>query len=293
MCVITPDYYPNFKCIADSCKHSCCIGWEIDIDNSSLERYNNLNCDFAHTLKSNIEFSDTPHFKLDKDERCPFLNQQGLCDIITNLGEDMLCQICSDHPRFRNFYNEYEEIGLGLCCEAAANLILSKKDKTNLNLPIEALQIPIINYRQNLFIVLQDDTFSIEERVDNILYMINAQLPDCTDWYNVFNKLEKLDSVWDDYLLRIQNGIAPSVSDTSLDYAYEQLLVYLIFRHFLDGQYDGKFKERVLFAVLIYKIIRAMNTSNTLQELLEIARLYSSEIEYSDENTNQILSTLS
>ena len=27
-----PKYYQQFHCIADKCKHSCCIGWEIDID---------------------------------------------------------------------------------------------------------------------------------------------------------------------------------------------------------------------------------------------------------------------
>ena len=102
MTIITPNYYNKFKCIADKCKHSCCIGWEIDIDDTTLKKYNNLKSDFANRLKSNISLANAPHFKLDKSERCPFLNEQGLCDIILNEGEDMLCQICADHPRFRN-----------------------------------------------------------------------------------------------------------------------------------------------------------------------------------------------
>ena len=32
-----PNYYDKFKCIADRCKHSCCIGWEIDIDDDTME----------------------------------------------------------------------------------------------------------------------------------------------------------------------------------------------------------------------------------------------------------------
>ena len=32
MQIIVPDYYKEFSCIADHCRHSCCIGWEIDID---------------------------------------------------------------------------------------------------------------------------------------------------------------------------------------------------------------------------------------------------------------------
>ena len=30
--LVYPDYYPEFRCSASACKHNCCIGWEIDID---------------------------------------------------------------------------------------------------------------------------------------------------------------------------------------------------------------------------------------------------------------------
>lgn len=292
MLTITPNYYRDFKCIANKCKHSCCIGWEIDIDASTLEKYNNLKMGFADKLNSNIAFNETPHFRLDQNERCPFLNKNGLCDIITNLGEDMLCQICSDHPRFRNFYGKHEEIGLGLCCEAAAKIILTNKEKAKLNLTDEIKEIPIIKFREKLFNIIQDRNFSIDKRIDNMLAFIDAQLPENTDWYNIFEGLEKMDKNWDQYLLRIKNGIDTTVTDNSLDTAYEQLVVYLIFRHFLDGQYDDMFKERVLFSALIYKVIKSMNASTTLEELIEIARIYSCEIEYSDENINTLLQAL-
>ena len=35
------------------------------------------------------------------------------------------CQICSDHPRFRNYWSDREEMGLGLACEEAARIILA------------------------------------------------------------------------------------------------------------------------------------------------------------------------
>ena len=34
---VYPNYYDKFKCIANRCKHSCCIGWEIDIDEDTME----------------------------------------------------------------------------------------------------------------------------------------------------------------------------------------------------------------------------------------------------------------
>ncbi len=293
MFTVTPNYYKDFKCIANKCKHSCCIGWEIDIDNATLEKYNNLDCNFAKELKSNIEFNENPHFILDKNERCPFLNRQGLCDIITNLGENMLCQICADHPRFRNFYDDFTEIGLGLCCEAAAEIILANKEKVSLNLNKEIREIPIIKFRENLFHILQDREFPIDCRIENMLNLIGAKMPTDIDWYAVFNDLEKLDENWNKYLFRIKNGINSAAKDNSLDTAYEQLTVYLIFRHFTDCRYDERIKERVLYVALIYKIIKTMNISNTVEEFIEIARLYSCEIEYSDENINIILSNLS
>ena len=63
-------------------------------------------------------------FKL-KNNRCPFLNKENLCDIFINLGEDRLCDICREHPRFYNWFGDYTEVGLGLCCEEAERLLFS------------------------------------------------------------------------------------------------------------------------------------------------------------------------
>ena len=121
MKLIAPDYYNEFKCIAGLCRHSCCEGWEIDIDPESLARYRSY-----PELTDKISEADTPHFILD-GERCPFLRQDNLCQLIIDHGEDFLCQICTDHPRFRNFWTGRVEIGLGLACEEAARIILNRK----------------------------------------------------------------------------------------------------------------------------------------------------------------------
>ena len=38
MKLYAPEYYKQFQCIADKCTHSCCIGWEIDIDEITDEK---------------------------------------------------------------------------------------------------------------------------------------------------------------------------------------------------------------------------------------------------------------
>ena len=125
MNIYAPDYYAAFHCIADRCGHTCCVGWEIDIDEESLARYQALPGSFGDRLRGCISMEETPHFMLREQERCPLLNEQNLCELILRCGENALCQICADHPRFRNFWSDRTEIGLGMACEEAARRILT------------------------------------------------------------------------------------------------------------------------------------------------------------------------
>ncbi len=127
MRIYAPDYYPSFLCIAGACRHTCCEGWEIDIDEESLRRYRAMRGPFGRRIRQCISPEGTPHFILKEGERCPLLNESGLCDLILQRGEGALCQICADHPRFRNFWSDRVEVGLGLACEEAARLILSAR----------------------------------------------------------------------------------------------------------------------------------------------------------------------
>ena len=123
MKLYAPQYYKDFHCIAGACKHTCCEGWEIDIDEERLARFRR-----EPHIAPHIEEGNPPHFRLLEGERCPFLNQEGLCELILRHGEDVLCQICRDHPRFRSFWSDRVEIGLGLVCEEAGRLILGSDE---------------------------------------------------------------------------------------------------------------------------------------------------------------------
>lgn len=122
MRVFVPDYYNEFHCIADRCRHTCCKGWEVEIDSGSLARFEKI-----PEIRNQIEYGEDSHFRLLDGEICPFLLESGLCRMIRDYGEDMLCQICTDHPRFRNYWTDRIEMGLGLVCEEAARIILSRR----------------------------------------------------------------------------------------------------------------------------------------------------------------------
>ena len=48
------------------------------------------------SLKNNIVLSEdgSYSFKLTENERCPFLDENNLCKLIIEKGEDFLCDIC-------------------------------------------------------------------------------------------------------------------------------------------------------------------------------------------------------
>lgn len=49
--------------------------------------------------------------------------RRNLCEVLLNLGEDKMAQICTDHPRYYEWFSDGREDGLGLCCEAAASVL--------------------------------------------------------------------------------------------------------------------------------------------------------------------------
>jgi len=290
MKTVTPDYYDEFKCIADKCTHSCCVGWEIDIDEKSYENYMNADSEFGERLRKNISTEEgTAYFVADKSGRCPFLNNKNLCDIYIELGENSLCQICSDHPRFRNYFDDRIEIGLGLCCEVAGRLILGRKEK----MMVECGEDDFMRFRQSLFDILQNREVPLEIRLNKVLAVCNITLPDISfdRWAKVYMSLERLDEAWAQRLEMLANAKRKQI-EPKWETAFEQLAVYFVFRHLADGLNDGRIAERAAFAVLSVNIIKAMFSGESFDELIEIARQYSSEIEYCEENMENILGLL-
>ena len=129
MKLYAPKYFPAFKCIGGGCTKNCCIGWEIVIDGDTLATYQALGGGIGATIRESITSDGGyPHFRLCRDGRCPHLNSDNLCNIICECGDDMLCDICREHPRFYNLSPRFCEVGLGLACPTAAELILNSPD---------------------------------------------------------------------------------------------------------------------------------------------------------------------
>lgn len=295
---VYPSYYPNFSCIAQDCHHTCCKGWEIDVDPESLARYQSLQHPLAARLQAEIVQEDgEAHFRLREDESCPFLQKNGLCELILQLGEDALCQICQDHPRFRNFFSDRTESGVGLCCEAAARLVLTQATPVFLMETGEETLTPeeewILATRADYLAIAQDRTRPLAARWDALAACSGFSLKDRSpaQWATFYADLERLDSLWEERLASLREVGHFSVP-AAFSIPLEQLTVYFLYRHLpgalLDGDLPGRTAFCVLSAAFVAALLSAAPTAD-LETLVELAREYSAEIEYSEDNLCALL----
>lgn len=125
----TVSYYREFHCIGGFCEDSCCENWEIDLDDASLKKYMKQGGEFGKRLKENTKVKEK-QFILN-GTRCPFLNRDNLCDIFIEIGEESLCETCTNFPRHIEEFDDLKEVSLTMSCPEASRIMLAKKDKMN------------------------------------------------------------------------------------------------------------------------------------------------------------------
>ena len=297
MKIFSPEYYKNFVCIADKCRHSCCIGWEIDVDRSTAKKYASLNEGYGLEIQKSITKRGVPHFKLKKDDRCPHLNEKGLCKIILNLGEGYLCHICREHPRFYNYTSLGKEVGLGLSCEEACRIILSSDNYESFveigeifedEETVEAPEFDATVHRKTIFYILKDRSIPYSQKLQKISEAYGVSpvvIPDET-WISTLDSLE--------YLNNSHKAIfacySSEINDCKeLENYLERALAYFIFRHCSNTEDAGEFRAALGFSLFCEKLLASLcrNTKN-FEEICDMARIISEELEYSEDNTEAI-----
>jgi len=300
-----PAYYTRFACFADHCRHSCCRGWEIDIDPESLAFYREHGGNLSGRLASGIaEDEEGGHFILTEDERCPFLNQNGLCDIYTTLGKDALCQICTEHPRYYSSFGDTDYAGVGLCCEAAAALILSPE--TDLTLTGEE-QSPLAGKEASLYTdwlslleyagslsdrFIGSDFFCSAESLRLIRFLLGLEIND-SSWSEL---LQETILYFKDITLD-RKAFLNSVPEVQEQ--YRRLTHYFLYRHVPNALSYEDLSEgisaKVNFSLLSVEVIRILdslqwikNRKFSMEDAINTARLFSEEIEYCEENTRAL-----
>ena len=122
-----PHYYRRFRCIASECPDTCCAGWEIVIDDRTLNRYRKIRGPFGKRVRASIDWKKKIFRQ--KDRRCAFLNRDNLCDLCLEQGSESLCRTCRLYPRHIEEFEDCRELSLSLSCMAAARIILGTDEK--------------------------------------------------------------------------------------------------------------------------------------------------------------------
>ena len=297
MKLYAPKYYREFSCIASRCRHSCCIGWEIDVDAAARKRYAALTHPYGETVLRSICEEGTPHFRLEEGERCPHLDESGLCKIITHFGDEYLCDICREHPRFYHRTQSGREVGVGMACEAACRLILSSDEYacvTEIAEIEDATEPPCYDAtvaRREIYDILQTDGLQYAKKIKKISETFRVDPARRADdvWREMLANLEYLDGE-----SPVRFAVYSSAIDTPshLEKMAERFLAYFVYRHLSSAEDEDTLRIALGLCLLCERLFVsvARHEGLTDKESIEcLARTISEEIEYSEDNLDDIL----
>lgn len=323
--LFAPKYYNEFECIKGECRHSCCIGWEIDIDDATMKKYASIDGEIGDRIRDSIfapmkkasdscqngtlsvgaecneavngEYDAPPHFVHVCGGRCPHLDDCGLCRIIIELGEGYLSDICRFHPRFFNETVRGAEVGLGMSCEEAARIILSSDGYSELVKVGEGecteCEFDALPYRREVYSILSDRKIAYTERLNAIAerFSVSTKLLSDSEWRDVISSLEYLDSESCERFSRYSSDVFESAWECEL----ERALAYFVYRHASAAKSYEEFRTGLGFAMFCERLLASLAREEkvvSFDDFALLARLISEEIEYSSDNTDVIMSEI-
>ena len=312
MLVTKPNRDKEFRCLASACPDTCCAGWEIVVDDVSADRFRAMEDGMGKRLQQSLVTVDgETQLKRYPNGRCVMLNDSNLCDLYAAYGEGALCRTCRLHPRFVADYGARREVMPGLSCPGWIEVYLLDTEKVSFvteetGEPIgytdidAALFFQLYRARAAALELVQDRSLTIEERLRRLLALAmetdGEREEVCTQkgilpaWCKKLASLEILTPQWRAILA--QKGGA-AYGEEELAPLLEKVLVYDVFRFFLLGVYDGRVLPRAKYAVFHALVLRHLSRHcSSKEELCEVIRLYSKEVEHNAENQESLYRAL-
>lgn len=267
MKIVKPTFYKDFKCIAGDCPDSCCQGWEVDADSDSLEYYKTL--DNSLEIKKRIdsvlskdEFDNTI-FTLASKKRCPFLNEENLCDMHIAIGGEHTPYTCRTFPRFIYDFGATREIGISFSCPVASDMMYNAESfdfETEVNSDLPTLNdidaekyFLLLKGRAEAYKIAKDKSKNIRERLNDLLdlgvLLQEKLLPydeggDDIAFFDVFKNPELINPEWKE---KVENYSLKQVSDSQ---ANENILMYFLYKYLMQAVYDDDVLSKIKMAVI-------------------------------------------
>ncbi len=120
------DLYREFKCIADACPNTCCVGWEVYIDKDTYKKMAEKEEQLGIPAKEWLEDSEGAIFIKMDHERCPLLTNNNLCSVVMKLGPEYLSSVCTAYPRAYVSYGDTIERHLHISCPEVIMKLMEK-----------------------------------------------------------------------------------------------------------------------------------------------------------------------
>lgn len=166
---LVPTYLKDFECIGNKCEDTCCKSWTITVDKHTYKKYKKLkkghyNPILSNSVSLNKEKNNIYNYaeiKLNSDNYCPLLNENGLCSIYINLSYDYMPLTCKVYPRKINKIDGEIEMSLSPSCPEVVRKALLSKDK----MEFEYTELEYQDYMKiaNQFIYTKKDVLKKEE----------------------------------------------------------------------------------------------------------------------------------
>ncbi len=292
-----PSYFDSFHCLMGACPDSCCkTGWEIPIDDDTIERLRNYP---LLDIDKNICIGSDSDKILRVNEKgiCPYLTPDGLCEMYIESG--LMGDVCSKHPRFYEEYYSSEklaftEAGISVSCPEAARIVLSasKSDYDSLAKPEtdDELLNFLLSARAMAFDMTSSQLITYGELLQDEIDFGTLELPDCDivdseqiDLLSlckfILENTEILTPEWRELLENCKQRNFQQESQALLD--------YLIFRFFLKAVNSEDILTECKLIVALYELCTLGDN------FTETVRLVSKELEHDDFNLDLLRNYLS
>ncbi|WP_127580312.1 flagellin lysine-N-methylase [Paenibacillus koleovorans] len=288
---LVPQYMKDFQCIGAACEDSCCIGWRVNIDESTYKKYVKVRDEHLTPIidkhvtrnRSNPTPGSYAKIRMGAKGACPFLSEEKLCGIQAKLGEEYLSNTCSQYPRINNAVNGELERSATTSCPEIARLVLlnpngiefeqHEEEATSHNIAIKSLQADSpahVHKAQHYFWdlrimsiqLLQNRSYRLHDRL-TMLGMFLGRVQGCVDRH----QSHQIPKVIEEYTAIVDQGLLRE----ELDKIPTQIAVQLLLaKGILDQRFPhGVNSDRYLKQITKFLFGLAYTKESTVDELKE------------------------
>ena len=314
---IYPDFYKEFKCIANRCEDSCCKDWDIDIDSETERFYMTVKGATGDKIREKL-VTDEYGERVFKAEggRCPFWNSDMLCDIFIDIGEEHLSETCGGFPRVKVDYVDFREHLLSFACPEAARIMLRSENsytgfggEAELSLAENGDDYMsfLLKARERSAEILTDGSLPFKYRLADCLDF-NVQVQSILDGaepqpmsegktegngfiFDMHLKFEIMSERWREALEEAKENASAKASD-EFEADFEKFALYYIYRYYLEAVNSGDVLYSIKRIICAYVITERLDADFAAKGYplprMRILQRYSKEVEHSYDNTEAL-----